>query len=200
MTETTALSTISHKDNKNLKTIGCCGANVEMKIAKVDDPRAIGRDVKEVGEILIRGPNVMKGYYKNDEATKQALLPDGWLRTGDGGYYDEGGFFYMTDRLKELIKVKGFQVAPAELEEILRTHPMVLEAGVIGVNHPKSGEVPKAFVVCKPGSVVSEQELQNYVSEKVVPYKRLDGGIKFLTALPKTSTNKLDRKELRMLS
>lgn len=141
----------------------------------------------------------MKGYLNNEEATKNMLLADGWLRTGDLACYDCDGHFYIKDRLKELIKVKGFQVPPAELEEIIRNHPQVLDAAVIGVPHPINGEAPKAFVVLRKDSSLSDVELQNYVAEKVVAYKRLTGGVKFLDAIPKTDSGKYLRRLLKDL-
>ena len=112
----------------------------------------------------MRGPLVMKGYIVNEEATRNTIDAAGWLHTGDIGYYDQDGFFYVTDRMKELIKYKGSQVAPAELENILLSHPEVVDAGVVGVPDEEAGELPRAFVVKREGSVVTEDEIAIFVS------------------------------------
>lgn len=147
----------------------------------------------------MRGPNVMKGYYKNEEATNEMVTQDGWLRTGDIGHYDENGLFYISDRMKELIKVNAYQVAPAELEAILRDHPAILDAVVVGIPHPKCGEVPKAFVVKQIGSAISAEELQEFVAKQVVKYKQITGGIHFIESIPKTPTGKILRKDVKKL-
>ena len=118
----------------------------------------------EEGEICVRGPLVMKGYIGNEEATRNTIDAAGWLHTGDIGYYDQDGFFYVTDRMKELIKYKGSQVAPAELENILLSHPEVVDAGVVGVPDEEAGELPRAFVVKREGSVVTQDEIATFVS------------------------------------
>lgn len=170
-----------------------------MKIAALDDPSFKGLAANETGEVLARGPNVMKGYFKNEEATKAMITEDNWLRTGDIGHFDDNGLFYISDRLKELIKVNANQVAPAELEGILRDHPDILDAVVIGVEHPKCGEVPKAFVVRRPESNVTEEELQEFVRKQVIKYKQLTGGVQFVEQIPKTATGKILRREVRRI-
>lgn len=115
------------------------------------------------GEICVRGALVMKGYIGNEEATKATIDADGWLHSGDIGYYDEEGFFFVTDRLKELIKYNGFQVSPTELEHILMTHPDVVDAAVAPVPDERSGELPRAFVVRRQGSTVTEEELKKLI-------------------------------------
>lgn len=197
LTETSPLIIISDLGSKNYASIGKVVANTEAKIAKLDSNSNKGLPANEIGELLIRGPQVMKGYRNNKKATKDTITKDGWLRTGDVAYYDENHEFYITDRLKELIKVKGYQVPPAELEALIRAHPKVLDAGVIGIPHPSSGEVPRAFVVRRPNSDLTEKELQDYVAEKVAGYKRLDGGVQFLEAIPKSAAGKILRKELK---
>lgn len=141
----------------------------------------------------------MRGYYKNEEATNAILTEDGWLHTGDIGHYDHMGLFYVSDRLKELIKVNSLQVPPAELEGILREHPDVLDAVVIGIPNDKCGEVPKAFVVRRLGSKSSEQNLQDFVAKRVVKYKHLTGGVEFIEKIPKTATGKILRREIRKM-
>lgn len=139
----------------------------------------------------------MMGYLNNKEATDETVV-DGWLRTGDLAYYDEEGAFFITDRLKELIKVKGFQVPPAELEEILRSHPKVQDAAVVGTMHPMHGEVPKAFIVKQAGQDVSEKELQEFVAGKAATYKHLHGGVQFLDVIPKNASGKILRREIKL--
>ena len=139
----------------------------------------------------------MKGYLENPQATAETITSDGWLHSGDIAYYDPSGRFHIVDRLKELIKVKGFQVAPAELEDLLRSHPDILDVGVIGVPDERSGELPLAFIVKKPDSNLSEETIHSFVNEHVVAYKRLSGGIQFVKAIPKTPSGKILRKDLK---
>lgn len=197
LTESSPFATATPNACDNYASIGLPASNTEAKIVQLNNEMCTGADVNEIGELLLRGPLIMKGYLNNEAATNDMILPNGWMRTGDLGYYDNDGHFYIKDRLKELIKVKGFQVAPAELEEILRNHPNVLDAAVIGVPHDINGEAPKAFVVRKLNSNLSEQELQKYVAEKVVSYKRLVGGVKFIDAIPKTDSGKYLRRLLK---
>lgn len=132
------------------------------------------------------------------EQTAATLSQKGWLRTGDLGRYDTDGFFYISDRLKELIKVRGFPVAPAELEALLLTHEAVSDAAVISVPDETAGEVPRAYVVLKTEEgAVSDQDIYNFVKEHVVPYKRLDGGIVFTDVIPKSASGKILRRVLR---
>ncbi|KIH44909.1 hypothetical protein ANCDUO_25058 [Ancylostoma duodenale] len=139
----------------------------------------------------------MLGYFNTDEAS----FVDNWLRTGDVLYYDEDGFYYVVDRVKDLIKVNGVQVSPSQLvtEDVILTHPSVKEVGVIGIAHAESGQVPKAFVVLHDG--VDEQlarvSIRALVAEKVAPAKHLRGGVEVCKELPKTSSGKIKRSELR---
>ncbi|GJQ76619.1 hypothetical protein Trydic_g15481 [Trypoxylus dichotomus] len=149
------------------------------------------------GEICIRGLSVTKGYYRNEEATKTAFTKDGWLRTGDVGYHDENGYLYVVDRIKELIKYKGFQVAPAELEQILVTHPEIQDAGVIGIPDENAGEVPLAFVVKQPGAQINEEEIHKYIAKFVSHNKYLHGGIIFIDAIPRNPSGKIIRRKLK---
>lgn len=174
-------------------------SNVEMKISRLDDPSFKGLGVNETGELLVRGPNIMKGYFRNNEATSAMITEDNWLRTGDIGHFDEDGLFYISDRLKELIKVNANQVAPAELEGILREHPDILDAVVIGVKHPKCGEVPKAFIVRRHNSSITQEIIQKFVATQVIKYKQLTGGVQFVDQIPKTATGKILRREVRNL-
>ncbi|KAG7188841.1 hypothetical protein KM043_008447 [Ampulex compressa] len=151
----------------------------------------------QTGELWVRGPHVMKGYLNNEAATRETVDRDGWLKTGDIAYFDDDFDFFITDRLKELIKVKGFQVPPAELEALLRTHPNVAEAAVIGIPDEKCGEVPKAFVIPKAGKKLGEDEVKNFVKGKVSEYKQLRGGVVFVDNIPKNPSGKILRSQLK---
>ena len=150
------------------------------------------------GELWCRGPNIMKGYWKNPKATAATFSPDGqWLRSGDIAYVDDDGTFFIVDRIKELIKVKGNQVAPAELEALIIDHPAIADVAVIGVPTPDGDEKPKAFCVKQVGAKVTEQEVVDFVKDKVVRYKRLVGGCEFVEAIPKNPSGKILRRQLR---
>lgn len=185
------------KSSSNYASIGDPIHDTECKVVDINDPEFRGLGPNETGEVLIRGPQIMLGYHNNETATKDTVTSDGWLRTGDIGYHDEDGNFYITDRLKELIKVKGFQVAPAELEELLRMHPEIADAAVIGVPNAATGELPRAFVVAKKGSKLNERIVQDYVAQQVSDYKKLAGGVEFVDAIPKNTTGKILRRELK---
>jgi acyl-CoA synthetase (AMP-forming)/AMP-acid ligase II len=161
--------------------------------ARLVDP-ATGADVAldEQGELLIRGPQVMAGYLDNAEATRQAIS-DGWLHTGDIARVDRDGNFTLVDRLKEMIKYKGYQVAPAELEAVLLGHPQILDAAVVGVPDQAAGEVPKAFIVCR--DAVDGKDIEAWVAERVAPYKRIRA-VEFIDAIPKSPAGKILRREL----
>ena len=155
--------------------------------------RIVDTETGEDGEVWIRGPQVMQGYLGDDEATAGTLDDDGWLHTGDIGHADEDGWFYLVDRLKELIKYKGFQVAPAELEALVITHPEVADVAVIPVPDEEAGEIPKAYVV-KAGDV-TEQEIMDFVAGKVSTYKRIRA-VEFLDEIPKSASGKILRRVL----
>ena len=173
-------------------TIGPLCANTEGKII---DPET-GQDLplETEGELCIRGPQVMQGYLGLPEKTRECITDDGWLLTGDLAKYDERGYFYILDRLKELIKYKGFQVAPAELEDVLMSHPEIADSTVIPVENDEAGEVPRAYVVLVEGSSISEAEIQEYVATKVAPHKKIRGGVVFTDAIPKTASGKILRR------
>jgi acyl-CoA synthetase (AMP-forming)/AMP-acid ligase II len=190
----TELSPVSHKSR--LARVeetppGSVGALIPNTEARLVDPET-GEDAEE-GEIWVRGPQVMRGYLNNPEATAETLTDDGWLRTGDIGRVDENGFFFIVDRLKELIKYKGYQVPPAELEAVLVSHPKVKDAGVIGVRREDGEEVPKAFVV---SDGLDADEVMDYVSERVAPYKRIRE-VEFVDEIPKSASGKILRRVLR---
>ncbi|MEV6292290.1 4-coumarate--CoA ligase family protein [Streptomyces sp. NPDC051896] len=180
-------------------TVGRLIAGTEMRIVSLDDPdKDLGTG--ESGEILIRGPQVMKGYLGRPDATAAMIDADGWLHTGDVGYTDEDGWLYVVDRVKELIKYKGFQVAPAELEALLLTHPRIADAAVIGTYDGDGNEVPHAFVVRRADTAgePTENEIMRYVAERVAPYKRVRR-VTFIDTVPRAASGKILRRELREL-
>ena len=158
-----------------------------------DQDRNVG--VGEVGEIILRGPNVMKEYYKDPEATRQTLR-NGWLHTGDLGYYDQDGYFYYKDRTKDMIVRGGFNIYSIEVESVLYEHPAVKQCAVIGKPHPKLGEDVLAFVVLMEGKRVSVEELVEFCSDKLADYKR-PRDIRFVDSLPINPMGKLDKKAIR---
>lgn len=193
----TETSPVTHAMPDGENRSGSIGVPIPNTEIRVVDPET-GQDlaVGEAGELWIRGPQVMKGYLGDDDATTATIAPGGWLRTGDIGLVDGEGFWYITDRLKELIKYKGFQVAPAELEAVLLTHPEVVDAAVVGVDDLESGEVPKGFVVTRVGAGVSGEELMAYVADRVARYKRIRR-IEFIDEIPKSPSGKILRRVLR---
>lgn len=197
LTETSPVVLIGALGSKNYSSVGSPPPRTQAKIVALNDPTNTALGPNQNGELLVRGPQIMKGYHNNKQATDEIFAEGGWLRTGDIAHYDDDLQFYITDRLKELIKVKGFQVAPAELEELLRDHPAVADAAVVGQPHPISGEVPRAFIVKKKTSNVTEDDLKNYVAEKVAVYKKLDGGVTFLDSIPKNASGKILRRQLK---
>ena len=149
----------------------------------------------ELGEVWIRGPQVMKGYLKQPEATRAMIDVDGWLHSGDIGRADEDDYLYVVDRVKELIKYKGLQVAPAELEAIVQSHPAVADVAVIPSPNEEAGEIPKAFVVVKPGATLTADEVIAYVAERVSPQKKVRA-VEFIDAIPKVPSGKILRRAL----
>ncbi|MEU6575544.1 4-coumarate--CoA ligase family protein [Streptomyces sp. NPDC046805] len=177
-------------------TVGKLVAGTEMRIVSLDDP---GRDLGtgEPGEILIRGPQIMKGYLGRPDATADMIDADGWLHTGDVGHVDTDGWLFVVDRVKELIKYKGFQVAPAELEALLLTHPGIADAAVIGVYNDDGNEVPHAYVVRRPTAPdLGAGEVMMYVAERVAPYKRIRQ-VTFIDGVPRAASGKILRRQLR---
>lgn len=140
----------------------------------------------------------MKGYRNNTENTKAAFAEDGWFKSGDLATINKDGEVTIADRLKELIKVKGYQVPPAELENLLKEHPDVLDAAVVGIPDQRTGEVPKAFVVLKDGRTAIEKDIIDFVSKKVAEYKRIKE-LMFVDALPKNPSGKILRRELKKM-
>jgi long-chain acyl-CoA synthetase len=163
--------------------------------------RLVGSDGADVlvgdpGELWVRGPNVFAGYWDDDEATAGALSPDGWLRTGDVGVVDDDGFLFLVDRVKDVVIVSGFNVYPAEVEEVLSQHPAVAEAAVIGTPHPHTGETVKAFVVPTEGASIEEEALVSFVTQRLARYKA-PTTISFVDRLPHNIAGKLMRRSLR---
>ncbi|TPX30419.1 hypothetical protein SmJEL517_g06029 [Synchytrium microbalum] len=197
MTESSPVSHISPDTGIIVASCGKLIPNMSAKIVSVDGREELGVD--EEGELWMKGPNIMLGYHNNQEATRNTITPDGWLMTGDIAKVDASGNFYITDRLKELIKVKGFQVAPAELEALLLTHPKVADVAVIGIHDDYSDEVPKAFIVPKPNISLVPSEIISFMEGKVAPHKRLKGGVEFIAAIPRNPSGKILRKDLRAL-
>ncbi|GBP78229.1 Luciferin 4-monooxygenase [Eumeta japonica] len=150
---------------------------------------------RKTGEICVKGPVLMKGYIGIPR--EQYLDEEGFLKTGDLGYYDEDQYLYITDRIKDIIKYEGFQVSPVELEAVLLQHSAVKEAGVVGRPDPDYGELPMAFVVKQSGAKTTEQELIEHVASQVSPYMQLRGGVKFVAGLPRNPRGKLLRRELK---
>lgn len=177
---------------------GACGTvvrNAELKIVDPDTGKSLARNLP--GEICIRGQQIMKGYLNNPEATKNSIDADGWLHTGDVGFVDDDDEIFIVDRLKEIIKYKGLQVAPAEIEALLITHPSIADAAVVGKQvEPEIGEIPVAFVAKAKGSELSEDDVKQFVAKEVIYYKKVREVI-FVDKIPKAPSGKILRKELR---
>ncbi|CAL9776476.1 unnamed protein product [Musa acuminata subsp. burmannicoides] len=199
LTETTGIgaSTDSAEESRRYGTAGMLSPNTEARIVDPDSGAAL--PVNRTGELWLRGPYVMKEYFKKPEATRTTLVEDGWLRTGDLCYIDEDGYLFVVDRLKELIKYKGYQVAPAELEALLLTHPDIADAAVIPYPDKEAGQIPMAYVVRKDGSNLSEEEVIKFVGRQVAPYKRIRK-VAFVSAIPKNPSGKILRKDLVKLA
>jgi 4-coumarate--CoA ligase len=175
-------------------TVGPPVMSTEVKVVDVKSRQALPPNSE--GELLVRGPQVMKGYFNEPQKTKECLDNEGWLATGDIAKIDEDGYVYITDRLKELIKFKGFQVAPAELEAVLLTHPAILDAVVISRPDKEAEEVPRAYCVLKPNQKATAEDVMSFVSQEVAHYKRLRGGVIFTDKIPKTASGKILRREV----
>src|SRR5213594_2427599 len=193
LTETSPVTHSSPADPAKMKlgSVGTAAPNTECKLLDPATGKELG--VRDEGEICVRGPQVMKGYLNNPEATARTIDKDQWLHTGDIGYADEDGHFYIVDRVKELIKYKGFQVPPAELEAILLTHPAVADAAVIASPDEDAGEVPKAFVVLK--TQATPEELMQFVAQRVAPHKKIRL-VETIDEIPKSASGKILRRKL----
>jgi len=193
----TELSPVSHTTPPGMFKAGSSGVTVSNTESRIVDPDT-GEDQPfgERGELWVRGPQVMKGYLNNPEATAATLDSDGWLHTGDVAIIDEDHHMTIVDRVKELIKYNGFQVPPAELEALLITHPKVNDVAVIGIPDESAGELPKAFIVRSPGSEVTAEDLQAFVAEHVASYKHIRL-VEFIDEIPKSASGKILRRLLR---
>ncbi|MGO1948706.1 MAG: AMP-binding protein [Mycobacteriaceae bacterium] len=209
MTESSPVTHAGERGRTPLDSIGLPVANTECKVVDLQDP-----DFGEIlppgnegersdsGELWIHGPQVMLGYLNNEEATEVTLTHEGWLRTGDIVEYDHEGNVYVVDRAKELIKYKGYQVAPAELEALLMTHESIADAAVVGFHREEDGEeIPRAFVVAQAGAdgsavTVDREALMEWVAEQVAPYKKIRM-VEVIDEIPKSGTGKILRKNLR---
>ncbi|KAI4153253.1 MAG: hypothetical protein LQ341_000557 [Variospora aurantia] len=184
------------------KTIGSVGRLLPHQVAKYMSPEEKEVPAGEVGELWIKGPNIFKGYLNNPDGTRNALTEDGFFKTGDVGYQDKDGNFYITDRVKELIKYKGFQVPPAELEGLLASHPKINDVAVLGwYDRDQATEVPRAYVVPAPGVAGSKEvaaDISAWLAAKVTSHKRLRGGIRFVEEIPKSASGKILRRMLKV--
>jgi long-chain acyl-CoA synthetase len=170
--------------------------NTEQKIVDIETGER-ELPVGEDGEIIIRGPQIMQGYWKAPEDTARALR-DGWLYTGDIGHVDPDGYTYIVDRKKEMIKYKGFGIAPAELESLLMEHPAVMDSAVIGIPDDEAGELPKGFVVIREGHSVTPDDILTFANGKLAGYKKIHM-VEFIEKIPKVASGKILRRELKEL-
>jgi acyl-CoA synthetase (AMP-forming)/AMP-acid ligase II len=221
LTESSPVTHMNHKgvaEGLSRGSIGLPVANTEHKLVDPDSGEeipvpSVEGELSDAGELWIRGPQIMSGYVNDPEATAKALPGDGWLRTGDLAQQGSRGELFIVDRLKELIKYKGYQVPPAELEAVLLTHPQVADAAVVGVTNEDGEEIPKAFIVAQPGPEGTEadsgadngadagsdalaEDITAYVNERVEPYKKIRA-LEFIDEIPKSATGKILRRELR---
>jgi acyl-CoA synthetase (AMP-forming)/AMP-acid ligase II len=198
MTETSPVTHSSPADPSQVKfgSVGVPAPNTECKVVDLETGAALGAN--QEGEVCVRGPQVMKGYLNRPEATAATIDSDGWLHTGDIGYADAEGHFFIVDRAKELIKYKGFQVPPAELEALLLTHPCVADSAVIPCPDDEAGEIPKAFVVLKDSEAQAQptpEELMDFVAASVAPHKKIRL-LEFIDKIPKSPSGKILRRVL----
>ncbi|XP_043586187.1 4-coumarate--CoA ligase 1-like isoform X2 [Bombus pyrosoma] len=180
---------------------GSCGvvsANCEIKVIDIETGEALGPN--EHGELCAKTMSIMTEYLKNPEATKNTIDEDGWVHTGDLAYYNEKGEIFIMDRLKELMKYRGHQITPTEIENVLQSHPAVLEAAVVGIPHPIDDEHPIAFVSKIPDKEVSAEELIKMVASNLMDNYKLRGGVRFLPSLPHTHSGKISKKELKAIA
>ncbi|CEL10842.1 hypothetical protein ASPCAL13951 [Aspergillus calidoustus] len=204
MTETSCIATMfPYPEDDDTGSVGRLVPNVEAKLINDAGENISAYNVR--GELCVRGPTITPGYYKNPSANASSFDSDGWFHTGDIAYCDgETKKWYIVDRKKELIKVRGFQVAPPELEGVLLSHPGIADAAVIGVRDVSvgggDGELPRAYVVRKPGQAgqgLDEEEVKGYLAGRLAKYKALTGGVRFVQAIPKNASGKILKRVLR---
>jgi acyl-CoA synthetase (AMP-forming)/AMP-acid ligase II len=184
----------SDRDDIPVGSVGILAPNMQARLVDPGTGEDVG--IGGRGELWLRGPNIMKGYLNNPEATAATIDGQGWLHTGDVATVDEGGVYAIVDRVKELIKYKGYQVPPAELEALLLTHPKIADAAVIGIHDKEGEEIPKAFVVRQPGAELSADEVMGFIADRVAPHKKVRA-VEFIEAIPKSAAGKILRKDLR---
>ena len=195
LSETSPVASFNHPDKERKPgSIGTPIEGVEMQVWD-DDGNEVPQG--EVGEIVIRGHNIMKGYWNREDANKEAITEDGWFRSGDMAKVDEDGYFFIVDRKKDLIIRGGYNVYPREIEEVLYEHPAIQEAAVVGVPHDELGEEVGAAVVLKQGESLDADELKSYVKEQVAAYK-YPRKVWFVDELPKGPTGKILKREIEV--
>ncbi|KAJ8076858.1 hypothetical protein PM082_001281 [Marasmius tenuissimus] len=209
LTETSPTTNLlpANDDVRKIGSIGTLLPNLEARLVADDEgDHIIDAAEGQPGELWVRGPTIMKGYLNNPTATKNSITPDGWFKTGDIAIRDKDGFYYIVDRRKELIKYKGFQVPPAELESVLLTHPDIADAAVIGIDSvAEATELPRAYVVAaNPAKLTTQdskfafgQSVAKWMESKVAKHKYLRGGVVVIDAIPKSAAGKILRRELR---
>ena len=193
LTETSPVVTSSTGTNAPVGSIGPVLPGIAMRLVDPDGEDVL---VGDAGEIWVQGPNVFQGYWNDSEATAAALTADGWLRTGDIGVVDDDGFVFLVDRAKDLIIVSGFNVFPAEVEDVLLEHPAVASAAVVGVLHPHTGEAVKAYVVLEPDMSADEDDIIAFCTERLARYK-CPSKVMFVDELPSNPAGKILRRALR---
>jgi long-chain acyl-CoA synthetase len=195
LSETSPVASFNRADRE--RRPGSIGTPVEGVEMRVVDPEGNEVPTNELGEIVIRGHNVMKGYWRRPDATLAAITPDGWFHTGDLARRDEDGYFFIVDRIKELIIRGGYNVYPREVEEVLYQHPAVRECAVLGVPHPELGEEVVAAVSLRPGSQVTAEELRDFVKDQIAAYK-YPRHVWIVDELPRTASGKILKREIAL--
>ncbi len=192
LTETSPFATYNHDLKYQLGSIGTAIDNVEIKIVDSDDDEV---ELGQLGEIVVRGPNVMLGYWNRPFETAQ-VMKNGWFHTGDIGYMDSNGFFYVVDRLKDMVNVSGFKVYPTEVENVIYQHPAIAEVAVYGIPNPIKGEVVQANIVLQAGHVITEEQIIEFCYQRMAAYK-IPCTINFVDSIPKNPTGKVLKRLLR---